>query len=51
MSTAELKPIHFLMPCKKTHTPSERLPAQETPATNTIAEEVRLVGSGQEKVQ
>lgn len=54
MGAAELNPIHFLMHYKTTHFPSERLPPQETPATNTIAEEVRLVGaawSRQEKVQ
>lgn len=54
MGTAELKPIHLLMHYKPTHSPSERLPPQETPATSTMAEEVRLVGaawSRQEKVQ
>lgn len=54
MGAAELTSIHFLMHCKIIHSPSERFPPQETPATNTIAEEVRLVGaawSRQEKVQ
>lgn len=53
MGVEELKLIHFLMHCKTTHSPSERLPPQVTPATSIIAEEVRLVGaarSRQEKV-
>lgn len=45
IGTAELTPVHFLMHCKTTHSPSERLPPQETAATNTVAEEVRLEGS------